>query len=264
VEEQFGFRSKSSTKIASYNLISEILNALNNKNIIGGVFCDLVKAFDCVNHKILLSKLKFCGITGTFYSLIKSYLGDRYQRIKLENNQHTLCSSWGIIRHGVPQGSILGPLLFLLYINDITKVTHAKDDNSKSKLVLFAGDTNLLITSSNPTNFVQDINVKFTDINNWFKVNLLTLNFEKTNFMQFVTKNSSHIPFSVDGDINIKSNITHIKFLGIIIDNTLTWRSHIEVITPKLSVACFVLKAIKPSVLEDTLKLFTFVFPFGY
>jgi hypothetical protein len=133
---------------------------------------------------------------GIFYSLIKSYLEDRYQRVKLENNYHKSCSSWGIIRHGVL-------FLFLLYINDITAITHAKDDNSKSQLFLFADDTSLLITSSNPKNFIEDINVTFTDINNWFKVNLLTLNFEETNLMQFLTKNTSHIPFSVDSDINI-------------------------------------------------------------
>jgi hypothetical protein len=102
-------------------------------------------------------------------------------------------------------------------------------------------DTSLLITSSNPTNFVQDINVTFTDIHNWFKVNLLTLHFEKPNFMQFLTKNGSYISFSVDGDINIKSNITNIKFLGIMIDNTLTWKSHVEMIMPKFSAPCFVL-----------------------
>jgi len=84
----------------------------------------------------------------------------------------------------LPQGSILGPLLFLLYINNITKITNAKDNNNKSKLVLFVDDTSLKITNPNPTNFIKDINGVFTNINKWFKASLLSLNFEKTSFIQ--------------------------------------------------------------------------------
>jgi hypothetical protein len=115
--EQFGFRPQSSTTKASFTLIKEILEAFNNKKIVGGVFCDLKKAFDSVNHNLLLSKLQFYGVRGTYYDLIKSYLTDRYQRVSLFNtvSDHTTFSRWDIIKHGVPHGSILGPLLFLLH-----------------------------------------------------------------------------------------------------------------------------------------------------
>jgi hypothetical protein len=109
VEKQFGFRTSSSTDKASYKLIDEILNALINRMMIGGIFCDLQKAFDCVNHNILPTKLEFYGITDIAYKLIKPYLEGRYQRVVLNNNSH---SNWCEIKHGVPQGSILGPLLF--------------------------------------------------------------------------------------------------------------------------------------------------------
>ena len=89
------------------------------------------------------------------------------------------------------------------------KIASTKDDNNKSKLVLFLDDTSLIITSPNPTNCIKDINGAFTDINNWFKANLLPLNFEKTSLIQFLT-NSSHIPISVGCDNNIKSNITNL------------------------------------------------------
>jgi hypothetical protein len=115
VSEQFGFRPQSSTNKASYALISEILEAMNKQKIVGGIFCDLKKAFNSVNHKVLLSKLQFYGIEGKFYDLITSYLSDRYQRVLIASRDVSqTCSSWKIVRHGVPQDSILG-LLFLFY-----------------------------------------------------------------------------------------------------------------------------------------------------
>jgi len=156
---QFGFRTFSSTDKASYKLIDGILDALNNKMMVGGIFCDLQKAFDCVNHSILLTKLKFYGITGTTHKLIKSYLEGRYQRVVLNNNSPDLTFKLGKITHGVPQGSILGPLLFLLYIYDLQQIT-----NENSKIILYANDTSLLIANPNPTNFENNINKIFQDI----------------------------------------------------------------------------------------------------
>jgi len=113
--EQFCFRT-SSTEKASYKLIDDILNVLNNRLMVGGIFCDVQKAFDCVNHNILLTKLEFYGIT---YKLLKSYLKGRYQRVVLNNYSSISCSNWGEITHSEPEISILSPLLFLLYINDL-------------------------------------------------------------------------------------------------------------------------------------------------
>jgi len=125
--------------------------------MVGDIFCDLQNAFDCVNHNILLTKLEFCGITGITDKLTKSYLGGRYQRVVLNNHSSSLCSNWGEITHGVPQGSILGPLLFLLYINDLSQIT-----NDNSKIVLFADDTSIIITNPNPTDFENSVNKIFS------------------------------------------------------------------------------------------------------
>ena len=250
VDEQYGFRTSSSTDKASYKLIDNILNALNNKIMVGGIFCDLQKAFDCVNHNILLTKLEFYGITGITLKLIKSYLNNRYQKVVLNNHLYNSSSNCGKITHGVPQGSILGPLLFLLYINDLPRIT-----NDNTKIILFADDTSIIITNPNLINFERNVNKTIKDINEWFHTNLLALNLDKTHFIQFMTKNSSLIDFSITHGKKKIANTRSTKFLGLSIEKTLSWRTHIDTIVPKLSSACFAMRAIKPFLSQDSMRM---------
>ena len=238
--EQFGFREKSTTDMATYELLNNIQLSLDKKRLVGGIFCDLQKAFDCVNHDILLEKIKYYGITGTAYKIIQSYLGNRYQRTVIkENNANKLSSSWKITKHGVPQGSVLGPLLFLIYINDLPASI-----SKIAKSIIFADDTSIVVTNDNKVDFRQNLRRVMIEISNWFQCNRLTLNYGKTHFLQFLTKKQNEMQHQIVTSNSVMTNINSTKFLGLIIDNTLSWKNHITEITPKLNKACYVIRTL--------------------
>ena len=229
-QEQYGFRTNLKTDDAILHLTNHALNALNDNSLVGAIFCDLEKAFDCINHKILLTKLKSYGITDIHYKLYESYLTDRYQRTLLynENGNFTL-SSWGKVEHGVPQGSVLGPLLFLIFINDLPKFI-----NRTSVPILFADDTSILVSHPNSYVFHDTINTVFHTLNDWFRNNLLSLNLAKTHFIKFVTKNNSPTEINITYDDKQIPILTSTKFLGINVTCTLTWSNHTDFLTKKI------------------------------
>jgi hypothetical protein len=218
----------------------------------GSIFCDLEKAFNSVNHDILLSKLLYYGISGKAKLLLESYLRNRYQKVQISNwycNSHTV-SIWTKIKYGVPQGSILGPLLFLVYINDLPKAVE-----HKAVPILFADDTIILFTRPSNIQTQSDLNLVFEQQNNWFKSNSLILNFDNTYFIRFTNK----IKYSSDIQIKYErkqiSIVHETKFLGLFINNNLSWKTHIECIKSKLSSACYATRSVKPYVTLNTSKM---------
>ena len=151
--------------------------------------------------------------------LIQSYLTNRHQKV-ISNN---VSSTWKKVQCGVAQGSILGPLLFLIYVNDLPSII-SKNNHT---LLLYTDDTSLVITESSSTALKQQATSLLNDINSWFKSNLLLLNLNKTQYLEFSTKNSATNELIHDRN-NLLHTVTYIKFLGLTIDYILSWHLHIE------------------------------------
>lgn len=225
-QNQYGFREKHSTYMALLSLTDHIAAALDNKQVCAGVFMDLSKAFDTVNHNILLYKLSRYGIRGIALNWFASYLAGRSQYVQIDNTR----SSTLQVSCGVPQGSILGPLLFLVYINDLIHVSKV------AEIIMFADDTTLFFNCAEQSTSAVIINNELDKISCWFRNNRLTLNIKKTNFILFRTcsrQKLQNMKITIDG-IEIEE-VTKTKFLGVVIDQTLTWRDHITLIKQKLS-----------------------------
>jgi hypothetical protein len=224
-KSQYGFRANSSTSLALLELTEEITNALDDKKTTIGVYIDLKKAFDTIDHGILLKKLEQYGIRGASNSWVMSYLSNRLQFVNYNDYDSNLLQ----VVCGVPQGSILGPKLFILYINDICNVSKIL------KLILFADDTTLFCSDKNINNLVTIINSELEKLCVWFALNKLSLNVSKTNYMLF-SNCKNNIPNVGIFMKNCKIDRVHVtKFLGVQIDENLDWNHHIWYVKSKIS-----------------------------
>jgi hypothetical protein len=219
----------------------------------GGLFCDLTKASDSVNHSVLLSKLEFYGIHGSTGKLFKSYLNDKYQRTLINNNFSLGMSDWQRVKQGVGQGTILGFLLFLLCINDLPYLI-----NKISKPNFYADDTSILRSNSDMVEHVKVLKTILDKINKWFMGNSLSLNFDKTKYIHFSSKSNIKSNVNVNyGGIQI-NNTCNIKFLGLIIYSTLSWKDHINYLVTKLSAASYSIRSLPVLMTQESLKMIYF------
>lgn len=222
---QYGFRKNHSTTYLMLDLFDEIYDNKSKSHKPAIIFLDIKKAFDTVNHSILVKKLEYYGVQGTALKWFQNFLSGRYQCTKVGSR----ISSFLQITCGVPQGSILGPLLFSIFINDIHNACNL------SKPYLFADDGALLFSDICRDNYLN-IKIELLTVMKWLSANKLSLNIEKTNYMVFDNQQRlDEIVINVnDMNITIKECKT-VKYLGLMVDHKLTFSDHIEYIKKKVS-----------------------------
>ncbi len=221
---QFGFRKGKSTTNAIDKVVLEVLSVFENKVFAQATLCDLSKAFDCVNHSDLLTKLYYYGVQGSQLAFFKSYLNNRKQKVLVNGDwSHEV-----EVKYGVPQGSVLGPLLFLICINDLPNFI-------KCKSFLYADDTTFLNINPDLGQLQDLVQNTLHTASDWFKTNGFLLNEDKTQNIIFTLR-------STDANTTLNNCSNEVKFLGMFLDKSLTWGSHIDYISPKLSRVIFLIQ----------------------
>ena len=254
-KNQFGFREKHSTQQAIISLVEKIADSWDSDDIVIGVFLDLKKAFDTVSHDILLKKLYAYGIRGNAFKLLKSYLTNRTQFVVYDG----IPSCTLPINCGVPQGSVLGPLLFIISMNDIGNVSDFL------YTILYADDTSVLLNGKDYITLVKLLTLELDKLSVWLKANKLSLNVQKTYYMVFHRariKIDKHPVVTMD---NVCLNKTEsLKYLGIIIDHKLNWTSHIAHVKNKISKGVGIMLRARNYVTKKCLKTLYYSYLYPY
>ncbi len=243
-KNQYGFRKGHSTEFATLEIIDRIICKMDKNETPINVYLDLSKAFDTLDHDILLEKLHYYGIRDTSLQLFQSYLSSRKQYVEFDGTD----SEMRDIRTGVPQGSILGPLLFIIYINDLNTVS------TLFKFIIYADDTSLsgfLTSFGTNLNINQNINQELQLISEWLKINKLSLNVGKTKFMIFYKGNKRipNIKLNIDG--TEIERVQNFNFLGVILNEKLSWKPHTDKVANCISKTVGILNALKHFIPES-------------
>ena len=224
---QFGFRQHHSTGLALTEITDSIKQSIDNNGYTVGIFLDLRKAFDAVDHGILIEKLPYYGIRGRALDLIKSYLSNRTQFTMINGVK----SETKPVTCGVPQGSVLGPLLFLLYVNDIGNCISSDIPR------LFADDTGLFIHGSNISKVMKTAQDVLDKLQQWFCYNKLTLNIPKCSYVIFRGIKKvlpTDLPILQLNDVQIE-RVECVRYIGVMLDSFLSWKQHVDLICTKLN-----------------------------
>ena len=253
-KQQFGFRPGHSTELALIHAVEQLNSFIEDKCASLAIYIDLSKAFDALNHEILLYKLNVYGVRGHALQWFTSYLSNRKQLVKVND-----CNSdYVTINTGVPQGSILGPLLFLIYVNDLTRSSQI------ASFILYADDTNLFFSDKDVNSLIQKANTELEKVCHWFRANMLQLNSSKTKFMVFNRGKplDRNVELKIDQEPIIK--VDSVNFLGVILDDQLSWDKHILHITTKVSRNIGIMSKVRSFLPEHILRVLycTLILPF--
>ena len=223
---QFGFQKNKSTSLAILDVCTQLVNAVENKQFSTCIFLDFAKAFDTVDHNILIYKLEYYGVRGITLNWFKSYLTNRSQKVCINGTLSESCN----IKFGVPQGSVLGPLLFLLYINDMPFSSNIL------KFHLFADDTSIFFSHKDLSQLELIVNDELSKVSDWLVANKLTLNVDKSNFL-IISPSIKNKKNEIKLAINNKSIAQKdcIKYLGVLLDKDISWKQHIQQVNLKIS-----------------------------
>ena len=254
-KNQHGFLATRSTQTAIFQFTHAILRHLEEGNMALGMLLDLSKAFDCLDRRMLLKKLSLYGIKGRAHDWFRSYLSNRTQRVVINKDGIDHKSEISQSTVGVPQGSILGPVLFVIFMNDI----NLEINHTNFNITQYADDTNLLVKGLNINEISDNASNIFHLADSWFQNNKLCLNKEKTNTILFRTKqNRTEKPEQLLINLNEFKITNSTKFLGIYIDEFLDWSTHIDYLNNKLNQICYCLRFVSKYLDESSRRILYF------
>jgi hypothetical protein len=251
-KEQYAYQSHKSTIDATRALLKEVFDKLEMGCRVAVILCDLSKAFDLVDHKLIIHKLHHYGIRDNFLDLFRSFLKNRVQVCEIsanskkgQSNSHTLDDI------SVPQGSVIGNYLFIILVNDLASSTRY------GKLIAYADDSAFVVSGSNYMELQSRINQLLLDLNTWFTANGMLLNLEKTNVMQIGLRSLPTIPNLNNAQVPFVKNA---KYLGFTLDSRLTWENHIDNLCKKLGKVCYAISRLTKMLDDHSVRMSYFAY----